>query len=72
MVKFTKFLEEVKADYSWYAKDVNPVMFMARLLLRPYFRFLFVFRVLSNFYCGGGKNRFVTFVNVLSMDGMAL
>ena len=50
-----KFQAEVIADYSWYSQSRNPFMFMARVLLRRYFRFLLVCRILSNFYCGGVK-----------------
>ncbi len=55
MNRTNKFTEEVKADYSWHAKGFNPLMFIARLILRPYFRFLFIFRILNNFFYGGAK-----------------
>lgn len=54
-MNINKFTKEVKADYSWYAKGFNPLMFIARLILRPQFRFLLCFRILNNFYCGMAK-----------------
>lgn len=52
----SEFLSQVKADYAWYSKSKNPLVFMLVSLRRPYFQLLLLFRILSNFaQNGGGK-----------------
>lgn len=55
---YTDFLEQVKADYSWYGASSNPIKFVCRVFYHRYFRLLFIFRILSNVNVGG---RFLLF-----------
>lgn len=50
---YNDFLEQVKADYSWYGASSNPIKFICRIFYHRYFRLLFIFRILSNVNVGG-------------------
>lgn len=50
---FADFIEQVKADYSWYGISSNPLKFIARVLYHRYFRLLLLFRILTNVNRGG-------------------